>query len=184
MGRKKKQPDAPNDLNPAAFKTIADDLGLPASCAIGQWATLGEKFGTMDADLPWLIGYWLLYGEYHYGERFAHYAERCGKAPATLVRYRWVARIFPPERRIPGLAWGIYAEIGGLERDEQDAVLEKCKNDGWKLPQVQAYRKTLKAIKEGRPLPTEMKCQTCGLTPAELRKQLKTCGTKDPEANE
>jgi hypothetical protein len=148
-------------------------LHLPDDYAFTHWIKLGEKFNTVHRDLPWLIGDWLIYGEYNYGERFVQEAERTGKKPSTLVRYRWVARKFPPHRRTPGIAWSIYSDIAGLEEAEQNAILDKVVNEGWGYAQVVAYRKNLKAIKEGKPLPvTARRCDTCGLTPAELRKKL------------
>jgi hypothetical protein len=152
-------------------------LVLDDNVTFGEWAKLGERVAKVETALPWVIGDWLIYGEKHYGERFVQVAESIGKKPSTLIRYRWVARVFPPESRAAaiakGVAWSVFAEMAGLEDDERQKCMEKVVSEGWRLPHVRAFRRTLRAAKTGEPLPTERRCVDCGCTPAELKARLK-----------
>ena len=66
-----------------------------------QYQELGRMVQSTVFNHQWWAGDWLIFGEEAFPEIFDQAIEATGMAVQTLMNYRWVASVFPPERRCP-----------------------------------------------------------------------------------
>lgn len=83
-------------------------LQLPDVTTIEDWAHIGDRVRMVGRSMGWIVGDWLNFGEDHFGEEYAQYAENCGYDPGVLSTYQTVARRFTPEQRNPGVSFTHY----------------------------------------------------------------------------
>lgn len=105
-------------------------LDLPARMTFKQWSRLGEVLQRFERSAAWWIGEWAVYGEQHFGERYADaISEESGYAVETVRVAQWVAERVPPDRRRSDLSWAHHRAVAALEPDEQEAWLDKAASD-------------------------------------------------------
>ena len=92
---------------------------------------LGAFIGEMNRACSWWVGDLIVFGEKVYGETYAQIEQAIGLAPQTIANRASVARHIPPERRIPGLAFGTHAEVAYLPPRERDRWLRLADKSGW-----------------------------------------------------
>ncbi len=83
-------------------------LQLPDVTTIEDWARIGDRVRLVGRSMGWIVGDWLNFGEDHFGEDYAQYAENCGYDPGVLSTYQTVAKRFAPEQRHPDVSFSHY----------------------------------------------------------------------------
>lgn len=111
----------------------AQRLGLRLSddTAWERWQTIGTTILAHADASNWWIGDWVVFGESHYGRRYATAIEATGHSYKTLRNYAVVARRFSPARRRDSLSFAHHAEVTTLTDVEQDYWLDLAAREGW-----------------------------------------------------
>jgi len=143
----------------------------PGGLAYDEWVASGRLLGKINRALNWWIAAWVLYGEGHFGERFAQALDDTGLAPQTLQNVLTVARAFPESRRRETLTFAHHAELASLDADAQDRWLDQAEA-GDQLPNGERQPWSVKRLREARserrPAPTGC-AHVCPWHPKETR---------------
>lgn len=135
-------------------------LSRPREITWEQYERLGSFLGQLGQAYCWWVGDFLLYGEDVFGEEYAQIEASLPHSMHTLENYRSVAKRIPPERRRPGLSFGVHETVAYLEPAEREAWLNRAEVEGWKRDSLR------EAIRESRALPSGEEesrvCPTCG----------------------
>ena len=91
---------------------------------------VGRFIQTITFNHQWWAGDWLIYGEATFPDVCEQAIEVTGMAIQTLLNYRWVASVFPPERRCPELSFTAHKHIAGMTTEEQDAIIKLALDNG------------------------------------------------------
>lgn len=90
-----------------------------------DWLEFGEKLWAVRKAVKWALGDWIIYGEVHYGEKYAQAEDITKIAYGTLQNYVWVSKRFEMSRRRDNLSWSHHREVAGIpDEQEQDALLD------------------------------------------------------------
>ncbi len=107
------------------------------------WRAQGPKLGRLVRGVHWVLCTWLLFGERHFGERFAQAVAETGLQEHSIMTMLSVARAFPdPAKRHPALSFAHHATVAGLDDiDAQEAYLAQAEAEGWSVTRLrQAVR--------------------------------------------
>lgn len=96
-----------------------------------QWSEKVQDAITTRANLPWVIGDLLNYGEANYGEKYAQAFDDCLVDYHTLQNWRWVARCFSASRRREALSWSHHEIVAKLPEKKQDKWLAQAERKRW-----------------------------------------------------
>ena len=120
---------------------------LPADATFDDWASHIETLSALEERVQFWIGDCLIAGEDRFSDRYSQMCDATGLSRATLHNNVWVARRFPPHRRLPDaegnplLSFGHYKRLAGLEDDaEQDRWLAQAVENHWSIEQMDAHR--------------------------------------------
>ena len=108
------------------------DDGLPWQ----SWKAIGAKVATHADAASWWLGDWLVFGESHYGSRYAEAIASSGLEYKTLRNYAVVARRFSLSRRRAALSFAHHAELCALSDEQQEVWLDRAKSSGWSRAQL------------------------------------------------
>lgn len=139
-------------------------LQLPGNLPYADWENGCRLAGTIHHASPWWMVDLLLYGERHFGEKFAQGSELLRLSPKTRANLMWVGEHFPPERRRAAVSIEHHAAVAALEPAEQEAWLARAEQEGWTRRQL---RKALKGVQEpdDAPEPCQLHhCKDCEAT--------------------
>jgi hypothetical protein len=136
---------APASLGPVGIPgTITPtSLTLPPGLSYAEWRHVGHLLGQIKQGVGFWLADWILYGEGHYGERFAQAVGETGLAPQTVENLLVVGRAFPPARR-RAVSVSHHAALTRLPPAIQDRYLEESERKGWSVTELrQAVRGSL-----------------------------------------
>lgn len=125
-------------------------LSLPECLGFDEWMLIGRKLMLADRAVQWAIGDWWVYGDHRYGERAAAAIDPMSGANRlqTYMNYATVSRRIETSRRREVLSWSAHAEVAALDRDVQDAILDRAVENGWSSREVRAAVHEYKAALE------------------------------------
>jgi hypothetical protein len=129
-------------------------IPLNESLSVLGWAmAVSDHAGFMIGDI-------INHGEETFGEsKYAEAITRTGLALSTLKNYAWVARTFPPEKRLPALTFSHHQEMARLDRPDHREVVVK---------------EVVKQVEEGEePTVRELRAKVKKLKPPKQRKKRK-----------
>jgi hypothetical protein len=101
-------------------------LELPPSLSWDQWSAYGATLQVAHKSIMYLLGDWLRYGAWRFGERYTQAVAATGRDVQTLMNAAWVCGRIPPSRRRDALSFSHHAEVAALEPDQQDGLLDWC----------------------------------------------------------
>lgn len=114
-------------------------LAFAADTPIEVWSGLVTWLLRAHKRLEWAIGDALAFGEHHYGETYAQWADETGLAENTLATMKWVAGAIEPLRRREGVGWSHHREVAALPAAAQDRLLDCAAEQGltrWEVRQA------------------------------------------------
>ena len=128
---------------------IDDKIPLDESLSVLGWAmALSDHAGFMIGDI-------INHGEQTFGEsKYTEAIARTGRALSTLKNYAWVARTFPPEKRLPALTFSHHEEmarLGGPDHREQlikEVIAQVEEGEEPTVKELRAKVKKLKPLKQ------------------------------------
>lgn len=135
-------------------------LSRPRELTWNQYERLGSFLGQLGQAYCWWVGDFLLYGEDIFGEEFAQIEASLPHSHHTMENYRSVAKHIPPERRRPGLSFGVHETVAYLEPAEREAWLNRAEVEGWKRDSLREAIRESKALPSGEDRPK--RCSCCG----------------------
>jgi DNA-binding transcriptional regulator YdaS (Cro superfamily) len=112
-----------------AGAVIDNGLFLPADLAYETYESIGAMLGALHQASSFLVGDYLLYGEFTYGEKYTQAALLLGLSPQTLANYASIAKRVPPGRRKIGVSFSIHGEVASLPPELQEHWLTVAKNE-------------------------------------------------------
>lgn len=109
-------------------KCSVDDTGISFSDSItyAEWQGVGNALWKMEKLMPWMIGDWLNFGEWKYGEMYAQAVDETGLDRHTLMNYKWVSSRIPKSRRRESIDFSTHSEIAKYEPEKQDKFLDQA----------------------------------------------------------
>jgi hypothetical protein len=106
-------------------------LAIPDGMPITAWRNLGRQIFVITDSSAWWLGDWLIYGQAHYPDRYKHAIAETNLDYQTLRNYAWVARRFPPHRRLEKLSFQHHAEVASLPEADQEQWLRQAEQHNW-----------------------------------------------------
>lgn len=100
---------------------------------VHQWAAAGRRLGVVGRCIQWLLGDWLAYGNFRFGERYARASQITGYDPQTLMNMVYVASCFSNSRRREDLSWSHHETLAAMDHGEQDRWLDKAITHRWSV---------------------------------------------------
>lgn len=109
------------------------------------WAEYGKAMRRVEGAIQWVIGDWLRFGEFKYGEKYAQATEAWleSEIPA-LKNYQWVANAYPRSERSTrvDLSWTHFREAAATEEPLRSQLLDDANINKWSARDLkQAIRK-------------------------------------------
>lgn len=139
-----------------AGAVINNGLFLPADLAYETYESIGAMLGALHQASSFLVGDYLLYGEFTYGEKYTQAALLLGLSPQTLANYASIAKRVPPGRRKIGVSFSIHGEVASLPPELQEHWLTVAKNEGLTKQEIRDRLRPPKelppAVSSGEPI--------------------------------
>jgi hypothetical protein len=128
---------------------IKKGITLNESLSVLGWATaVSDHVGFMIGDI-------INHGEQTFGEsKYAEAITRTGRALSTLKNYAWVARTFPPEKRLPALTFTHHEAMARLaEPDHRGQLIKEviAQVEEGEEPTVKELRAKVRELKPPKP---------------------------------
>jgi hypothetical protein len=111
-------------------------LILSPATSFDDWQSIGGTLQTINAAHQWWIGDWLLFGEIHYGDRYAQAVELTKLSYGSIANIVWTARNVDLTRRRENLSFAHHSEVAPLEPDEQEHWLALAEANEWSRDQL------------------------------------------------
>ena len=114
----------------------ASELGLviKGTPTIEEWVAYGEKLRRVETSMNWIIGDYLVYGDFKYGEKYAQALDE------SMIRswkvYHWVSKHVTPERRREELTWTHHRLVANLPAEYQTKLLQMSIDEGLDTPHL------------------------------------------------
>lgn len=117
-----------------------------------DWRAEATRIKGIAHGFQWAVAKWILWGEGHYGERYAQAVHETGLAEQTVLNILSVYRAFPPSRQREALSFAHHAALTALPAAEQDEWLDRAEKSSLS---VTALRQALRGTgARPRPAPT------------------------------
>lgn len=132
-------PDQQSSVHaPNNCQFLSTGLILAEETTIDEWERIGRFLQQAEQSLQWWIGDWLRFGERKYGKTYKDAAEATGYAVKSLQMFASVAKQVEPSKRLEDLPWTYHLAVAGLKPTEQERMLRRARNEGWKHKDLRA----------------------------------------------
>lgn len=150
-------------MKPAVRETeLAPEDIIWAGMTYEEWAAQGPKLGKLVRGIQWVIATWIIYGEGHYGERYAQAVAETGLAEQTVLNILAVARAFPDVgRRREALSFGHHDVVAKMDPDNQDHWLDAATTGAWSVTRLRAEVRAKGTGRRALPSTPAKHCRTC-----------------------
>lgn len=106
-------------------------LDLPPDLTFDEWAGALRHADLLVEAGPWFLVDLMAYGEAHFGERHSDALptaeeDPTGASQSRLKQAAWMASIYPPGTRVPGLSYTHHRVAAELEPETRSAVLREA----------------------------------------------------------
>ena len=118
------------------FKLTGTGLVVEDDSTFDEWETLGGILHRLEGSIQWLIGDWLNYGAWAWGDKYQPVAEAIGYDEKTLRNYAWVARNVVLSLRKDKLSFGHHNIVAGFPADEQNYWLNRAVDEGLSIAKL------------------------------------------------
>lgn len=106
------------------------------------WAEYGKGLQRVEGAIQWVIGDWLRFGEFKYGEKYAQATEVWPESElSTLKNYQWCANAYPTldERfKRPNLSYSFFHTTAGIEEPLRSQLLDEANLNEWSVRDLKA----------------------------------------------
>lgn len=111
---------------------LTSDVGmsLAKDLSYAEWEQVGFKLANFGRSMQWWIGDWINYGSKKYGETYKAAIEATGFSYHSVTKFSSVCNEFEVCRRRQTLTFQHHLEVWGLEKQDQDELLEIAERDG------------------------------------------------------
>jgi hypothetical protein len=149
------------DVIPVALGTPPVPVTLtPTSLAINsklsyeEWDDLGRYLAQLHVCTPWWLGDWYLQGEAVYGEKasqanaISEAVEAAGNgkiSPRQIQEYAYIAKKFPPEKRVEELSVGHHMAV--RTHPKAEALLQQAREHEWTVRDLRDHAVGSKSVK-------------------------------------
>lgn len=140
----------------------------PDDLAFKDWEAIGAALADVDKSIRWLLGDWLTYGEWKYGEKYAQAVDMTRFNFNRLKDYAWVAGNVRLSARTELLSWTHHKHVAKLDHDEQRRWLALAIENDWTTRQLHDAVNGRHALPEPNP-PPEPPTPEPLTTPADYR---------------
>jgi hypothetical protein len=106
-------------------------LRLSEELSFADWQALGKRLNEFERSRLWWLGDWCIYGEDHYGGKYAEIIAATEYDYQTVANAKYVARRFEFSRRRENLSWSHHVEVAPLEPAEADRWLDRAAAEHW-----------------------------------------------------
>lgn len=115
-----------------------------------EWLEAGEMVAVADREIPWIAGDWIHHGDSNYRDgRDMAVKTLTHLSPSTVARYAFVAKRFPPERRLNISFWH-HSEVAALPPEVADMILDEAIEKRLSQQDVRNLAQQAKAELKGR----------------------------------
>ncbi len=105
---------------------------------VNEWTRLGSVLFRLEQSIQWLIGDWILYGEYAYGKTYEQIAQETGYEKTSLYQYKYVSEKVDFSIRIENLSFGHHQLVAGKSKQEQATWLQRAETEKWSVARLRA----------------------------------------------
>lgn len=103
------------------------------------WAEYGKGLRRVEGAIQWVIGDWLRFGEFKYGEKYAQATEAWPEdSQNSLKVWQWVATAYPYNERFRRLNFSCYQIAAALEEPLRSQLLDEANANEWSVRDLKA----------------------------------------------
>lgn len=127
---------------------LTSDVGmsLAKDLSYAEWEQVGFKLAKFGRSMQWWIGDWINYGSKKYGETYKAAIQATGLAYGTVRNFQAVCGQFELSRRRDSLSYQHHADVCGLEKKDQDELLDIAERDGLSCAKLRELVRQKKAL--------------------------------------
>lgn len=123
-------------------------LTLAENLSYAEWEQVGFQIAKIGRSMQWWIGDWINYGNKKYGETYKAAIEATGFCYQTVQKFSLVSQVFEMQRRRCILTFNHHVEVRGLEKAQQDELLDRAEHEGWSCSRLRKEVWNLRNIGE------------------------------------
>jgi hypothetical protein len=144
-------------LLPEAYYVTETPTGLVfrPDTPLEVWSGLMTRLLTQHKKIEWAIADAINFGDRCYGEVYSQWVEETGLAKKTLANIAWVGRSIESSRRREDVDFSYHAEVAPLPPPDQDRLLEKAVDQGWRRYDLREAVKSEQASRRGKAVNAE-----------------------------
>ena len=125
-------------------------LDLPPDLTFDEWRGVVQHVEMIVDASPWWLADAVAFGEAHFGERHSDALptaeeDPTGASQSRLKQSAWMASVYPPGTRVPGLTYTHHRVAADLEPETRARVLRDAAAGGWSTRELIAVVKTRQA---------------------------------------
>ena len=105
-------------------------MSLAKDLSYAEWEQVGFKLANFGRSMQWWLGDWINYGSKKYGETYKAAIQATGLTYNTVIKFSSLCTEFELKRRRFNLAFQHHMEVWGLEKNDQDELLDIAERDG------------------------------------------------------
>jgi len=139
-----------NTISSLGVIITRNSLAIGKELSYEEWESIGYELFKVNAAWQWWVGDWINYGEKKYGKTYEQALALTEKNKTTLEIAACVAREFEIFRR-RNLSFSHHQDVAGLDREQQDAILDQAEREGKPRSWVREKVKELKGLPEPKP---------------------------------
>ncbi len=134
------------------FRATPTGLQLPKDkVPYEEWEEYGHSLRRVEGALQWVIGDWLRYGEFAYGEKYTQASSIWPDSGiSALMEYQRIANAYPNRERSIRIDWTLYRIAATTKKKLRRQLLEEAESKEWTVKELKAEvrRHQIEDIKE------------------------------------
>lgn len=135
---------------PQAATLTETSLEFGRELTYEEWEEAGKQLRRINAATAWWWGDWLIYGEERFPDRYSQALDESDLGYKTLRNAAYISGKIHVSRRRDNLTWSHHAEVGALEPEDQDRLLDEAEKNKWSRAQlrkaIKEYRRSLRVL--------------------------------------
>lgn len=133
-------------LSPQGTEYGENYLSLGEGVDFESFRKVWDTVTTIHGACPWWIGDLINQGEAKYGEKYSQAVDLTNLKYDTLMKYAWVARAIPREKRIAALSFTHHLNVMRAPEDKREALLGRAVSESLSTRDVDAEAKRLSRL--------------------------------------
>lgn len=123
------------------FRLTPSGMTVVGSPTFEQWEAAVKVAKSLSISVMWIVGDLLVYGEERFGEDYAQAVEEADYADDTVRVAQWVAKRFPPDKRILELTFSHHQAVAVLDSEPAAKILATALKEKLSTRDVRALAK-------------------------------------------